>query len=279
MKINDLHDKLFDVLCIVDDICQQENVRWFLDGGTAIGAVREKDFIPWDDDVDIKVLAEDYPAFKAAMEKHLPEHLHFIEPDAFAPHFYDFIARIYDDRWLLRSETPEDTFYGNLQNRVGTDVFVLYRAPAARWRQKLLVLETKILYGLGMAHRYRIKDEKYTPLQKAQVAVLHTCGRAFSAQNIFAAFRRAMRRWQGKTTGWRYPANYPLADLQVFPDSWYATVSQGEIRGRKFPLAGNIDAELTAMYGDYMHPPRDPDRYVHHLAPEDMVRPPAATRS
>ena len=274
MKINDLHDKLFDVLCTVDDICREENVRWFLDSGTAIGSVREKDFIPWDDDMDIKVLAEDYPAFKAAMEKHLPEHMHFIEPEAFAPHFFDFVARVYDDRWLLRPETPEDAFYGNLQNRVGTDVFVFYRAPAARRRQKLLLLETKILYGMGMAHRYVIKGERYTLLQKLQVAVLRTLGRLIPAGRICALFRKVMLRWQGRETGWRYTADYPLKYLRFFPESWYIAAGEGEIRGRKFPVAGNIDAELTALYGDYMHPPKDPDEYIRHLAPEDSIEPP-----
>ena len=42
MTIEELHDQLFSVLCIVDDICRKENVRYFLDSGTAIGAVREK---------------------------------------------------------------------------------------------------------------------------------------------------------------------------------------------------------------------------------------------
>ena len=44
MNIVQLHDNLFELLCLIDDICRKENVRYFLDGGTAIGAVREKGF-------------------------------------------------------------------------------------------------------------------------------------------------------------------------------------------------------------------------------------------
>lgn len=275
--MQELHDRLFEVLCAIDDACRQENARWFLDSGTALGAVREKNFIPWDDDLDIKVMAEDLPAFKAAMEKHLPPYMHLIGPEAFAPHFYDFVVRVYDERYLVRTPNEEDTFYGNLQNHVGTDVFVFYRAPAARWRQKLLVLQTKILYGMGMAHRYVIKNQSYTPLQKAQVAVLRLLGRAFPAKRICGMFQKAMARWQDQETGWRYAANYPVQDLdQFFPESWYASDCTGEIRGRRFPVVSDVDAELTALYGDYMHPPKDPDRYIHHLAPEDRIAPPMA---
>ena len=93
MTIYELHNHLYNTLCIIDDICQKNNVRYFLDSGTEIGSVREKDFIPWDDDMDIKVLLEDYPAFKKAMEKNLPPYMHLIEPNAFSPAFYDFTIK------------------------------------------------------------------------------------------------------------------------------------------------------------------------------------------
>lgn len=271
MNIVQLHDNLFELLCLIDDICRKENVRYFLDGGTAIGAVREKDFIPWDDDMDIKVLAEDYPAFKAAMEKNLPRHYHLVEPEVFAPGFYDFVVRIYDDRILLRKETEEDRYYRNFQNHFGTDVFIYFNAPAQPWRQKLLRLETKVLYGLGMAHRYRVKDQKYTTLQKLQVAVLCLLGKPFPAAWTCRRWKKAMLRWQGKNTGWVYTGNYPVNQLFFFPAENYMGTCEGEIRGRKFPLGNGVDAELRAIYGDYMQPPVDKDAFIHHLDPEDMI--------
>ena len=89
MTLPELQDKLYDVLCMVDDICKKEGIRWFLDGGTEIGSVREKDIIPWDDDIDAKILREDYPKFKAAMLKYLPENYRYIEPEEFSPYFFD----------------------------------------------------------------------------------------------------------------------------------------------------------------------------------------------
>ena len=46
MDLKPWHNKMFEVLCIIDDICTREGIRYFLDSGTAIGAVREHDFIP-----------------------------------------------------------------------------------------------------------------------------------------------------------------------------------------------------------------------------------------
>ena len=60
MKREELHKLLFETLCIIDDICKKENVRWFLDSGTELGSLREQDIIPWDDDMDIGMLRDEY---------------------------------------------------------------------------------------------------------------------------------------------------------------------------------------------------------------------------
>ena len=127
-----------------------------------------------------------------------------------------------------------DRYYRNFQNHFGTDVFIYFNAPAQPWRQKLLRLETKVLYGLGMAHRYRVKDQKYTTLQKLQVAVLCLLGKPFPAAWICRRWKKAMLRWQGKNTGRVYTGNYPVNQLFFFPAENYMGTCEGEIRGRKF---------------------------------------------
>ena len=147
MKREELHKLLFETLCIIDDICKKENVRWFLDSGTEIGSLREQNIIPWDDDIDIKVMREDYPAFCEAMRKHLPEYLHFIEPQDYSPAFYDFIPRIYDERYPLREETAEDRYYKNYQNRIGIDVFIYDVAPDNAFKREMMKVAEKIALG------------------------------------------------------------------------------------------------------------------------------------
>ncbi len=62
-----------EVLDEIDKICKAHNIKWFADWGTLLGAVRHKGFIPWDDDIDISMLRDDYERFLRVAKQELPD--------------------------------------------------------------------------------------------------------------------------------------------------------------------------------------------------------------
>ena len=64
---------MLDILIQFDKVCRNNNISYWLDGGTLLGAVRHQGFIPWDDDLDVCIQSKDYPKLREALIKELPK--------------------------------------------------------------------------------------------------------------------------------------------------------------------------------------------------------------
>lgn len=272
MKLKETQDRTYELLCLIDDICRKEGIMYFLDGGTQIGSVREKDLIAWDDDIDIKMLRSEYPKFKAAMEKYLPQHIRLMEPADFAPWFYDFVPRVVDTRYLLRKETEADKAYGNWQNHVCIDIFQHFRVPENAAGRKAARLKMTLIYGLAMGHRYGLDYSKYTLPQKIAIGMMSLAGKVFPVKVLCRRFDRAMDKSDRKNeeSPWMFSNWVPGTTYQRA--EWYESAAEGELRGRKFPIPVGYDEDLRTMYGDYMKPPENRDGFIQHLDPEDRYQ-------
>jgi lipopolysaccharide cholinephosphotransferase len=67
--------RMLEILDIVDDICNRHQLEYWLTGGTLLGAVRHKGFIPWDDDLDIALDRKDFNKLMKILPKELPHGL------------------------------------------------------------------------------------------------------------------------------------------------------------------------------------------------------------
>lgn len=81
--LRDVQLKIYEILCGFDDICKENDIEYCLSYGTALGALRHKGFIPWDDDVDVMMNYENYDKLVKVLSEKLesPFYFHCLETD------------------------------------------------------------------------------------------------------------------------------------------------------------------------------------------------------
>ena len=111
-----------DILSKIDSICEKHGIRYFADWGSFLGAVRHGGFIPWDDDLDICMLRDDYDKFRQVADAELPENFVIHDYERKENHWL-FLARVVNN-----SKMCFDLEYLNDHNNfpwlVGVDIFI-----------------------------------------------------------------------------------------------------------------------------------------------------------
>lgn len=112
-----------EVLKVIEDICTKHNLRYFAERGTLLGAVRHQGYIPWDDDLDIAMLRDDYEKFLEIVKDELPEE--FVLLDMYVePEWENPFARITNSKKISWEEGRLKQFHG-CPYVVGVDIFPL----------------------------------------------------------------------------------------------------------------------------------------------------------
>lgn len=133
-----------DVLETVKTICEKHNIRYFADWGTMLGAVRHGGFVPWDDDIDICMLRDDYVRFREAARQELPEEYQLLDIET-TPGFNAFIVRLVNGNQIVTGEEKLEKRHG-CPYVVGIDIFILDYLPRDIEQKNLQCTLIKILY-------------------------------------------------------------------------------------------------------------------------------------
>ncbi len=123
-KRSEVQEIIWDIAKAIMPVIRENRIKYYMLGGTLLGAVRHKGFIPWDDDIDLGMPREDYDKFISIIPDKLPEYLQLRTYWDDSPHHYYF-SRIVDTR-------HEFSRQGSIVERkevVSVDIFPLDGMP------------------------------------------------------------------------------------------------------------------------------------------------------
>lgn len=252
------------VLIAVGSLCDKFGINWWLDGGTCLGAMRHKGFIPWDDDIDIGMMRSDYDRFCNIAPAELPDGFSFHDSRN-SPGYAAMFCKVYKDGTLFENQEGRDS--GSAMG-IFVDVFpydLLYEEPELRSRQLKLALNAQrrsYLYHSGnitVPHRGFLGS-----VEKAGCKVLHFIERASNKDPLEyqRQFNRAIPDSSVGAVGREcltlaWPNMNPISMDDIFP------LAQAEFEGELYPVPRLTDKYLTTMYGDWRAIPKEEDRHTH----------------
>ncbi len=146
-ELQRLQDALYQTLAEVDRICRKHGIRYFVTGGTAIGAYFWQKILPWDDDVDVGMMRPDYERFAKVAQQEMGDRFFLQSPET-EPHtpFYFMKVRMNGSRF------SESTFrHIKMHQGIYVDIFPFDRIPRRRWLQRLQQKTVFALNGLFIA--------------------------------------------------------------------------------------------------------------------------------
>ena len=293
MNLQEKQEKGLGILLAIDTVCRKHNIRYRLDSGTLLGAVRHKGFIPWDDDVDLCFLREEWEKFVKVAKEDLPAPYALVLPNEYrgGKAFYDFVPRVVDlDTKRRDRETEGDQFYEGKLNHLWVDCFIADSLPKNTFLNRLYRFRQQLIFGLAMGHRRVLHFKKYKGMSKLFVSVLSKLGYLIPMPLLFSlqdkwAKRESVKQFEAeqkaaeeskekiadaqRTACKYYFSNYqPDFQYCSSQSDWEEPLIEGNFQGHKLPIPKGYDAILRMLYGKYEILPKEENRIPSH---EDMI--------
>lgn len=269
-----VHQANLAVLKEIDRICRKYKLKYVLDSGTLLGAVRHQGFIPWDDDADVAMTRANFDGFLKVAPRELPEDMELVLPDSYhgGKGFYDFTPRIIYKNSRTHEEDEEMAFYDGKLNHLWVDLFVLDALPDSRIGAAAAKGLQAGIYGLAMGHRYQLDYGKYRLFTRLFVRMLAGIGRLIPMKWLVRLQDGFARKDRKKKTKRMYYSNYQPDFLYVTVErQWSAQTVRLPFEDTTLMCPKGWHEVLTQIYGDYRKLPPKEQRKPSHATVEIEV--------
>ena len=259
--------KMLEMLVYFRDFCEEHNLRFWLIGGGAIGAVREHGFVPWDDDVDVQMPLQDYMRFHKLWKKYGDKKRFVLCKTNRKKNYHHCASSLRD---------PNTTFictynkYNDICHGISLEFGPMIPTP-----NSIILQLIQIFHGF----MYAIFNTQRLPNNRGRIAriITYVLYKIVPQKRwrddiwIRAERERAKYKWEdckyvkelwGKTSFYN------------FPREWYDSVVWVDFENEKMPLAKGYHEYLSLIFGDYMkRPPVKEQVAKHDLLFVDMDHP------
>ena len=262
-EICDLKEKqqiALGVLLFFSSFCESHDIKYSLSYGTLLGAVRHKGFIPWDDDVDVMMLREDYDLFLEQFDNNIHPYYRFISMHNNNKYFAP-LAKLYDNRTIVRQAYGQDE---KVEYGIYIDIFIVDKLPDDYKDAEKFYKSTQMLrrfWGLSVK---RLSSSSRNVMVKVISLLPMLLCKVMGYKFFLKKYDELSKKYN--TTNSKHAGVIIYGEgikKEFFPLSLYKEHKKIKFENYEFWAIKDADTYLCQMYGDYMQIPDEKDRKIH----------------
>lgn len=241
---------------------EENDITYYAIGGTLLGAVRHKGFIPWDDDVDLGIPREDYDRWIDMVKKgQCPLKVTGPWDDQLG---YWYPARIESEDTQVRRFVHNE----EVLQFIWIDVFPLDGVPSSLSAQKKYwnqVSFRRLRFNLSRLKKYEASENKAKNVLK-KILMLFMNPEKMDIKKEYQKYDNAMKKYGFQGQPCFINAEGRCEMREIAPQAWMG--KEGlflPFEDTQIHCFEHYDEYLTQIYGDYMQPPKNPNLYEHNI--------------
>ena len=247
-KLEKVQKILLGYLLEIDRICKKHKIKYFLAGGTLMGAIRHHGFIPWDDDADVMMLREDYEKFQKVVQQELPDNIFMQVPSTEKGNYNPFTKLRINNTMFATEFTGH---FMDMHNGIFFDVLSHDKTGQHKWSQKLHLMATMLTRSI-VFNKWGDTDIKGGGAHPVICKIVDRVKYLIPMRFALWAQNRSLEFFKNRKTEYLYDGMGRNLKRGSFPAKWLEEAVYVDFEGYQFPVPKEYDKYLTYLYGDYM---------------------------
>ena len=257
-ELKDIQRKSLDIVKYTAQLCKEHDVKFFLYGGSVIGAVREHGFVPWDDDMDIKFTPKEYEKFRKVWDQYADKEHYTLWEQGKGHNDHTLSSSIRDNNTTFITDS---TVNYDVNQGLAVDVGVCVAGANSKLGEMIQMICGA---GAGLFKAGRVPARK-GKLVKTAAKIILGIFRTENSQYVLWQFFRKIAVAPNK----HYEDAEYIKEITMFPKlkfrrEWFDDVKWVPFEDTELPIPVGAEEYLKARYGNYMELPPEKDRHPEH---------------
>lgn len=255
--IKQLQNCILNIAQYIDSFCLENGIDYYLMGGSALGAVRHKGFIPWDDDLDIFMTIDNYERFRKAFQDIGDKNNYYLQEQGVSKGKITSAKLRYNNSTLIEESVSDfDIHHG-----VFVDIIILHNCPKRKISRYWQYLWCRYIVVKGLANKKNIRGGI---VRKSILYLFRLCPRRF----LLDFSLNQLYRYRNNKSD-EYCHFLGRADIRrgIYKKEQFGKPIRFPFEKTILNVPCKVDQYLTDRFGDYMKIPSEEEiRYYQHAA-------------